>query len=187
MAGAPQGGMNTTATNQNTSPATSTSTNPTVPTNNVFNQSAQGLNLAMAGTAQGMGYTPMGVQGVGYNPSQLASTNLSPYMNPYEQNVINNLQTDALRGQQMAFNDIGAQATAANAYGGSRHGVAEGVMGANIQRDLNNQIGQLRLGGFQNAQQMGLQDVGAQNQASQVLTNNIMNAQQLGPIFIPAF
>jgi len=144
---------------------------------NINTAASQGLQSAMANTAQGQYYQPQQVQATGYrpamvgatgyNPTTLAGTNLSSYTNPYESSVISGLQSDALRGQQMASNQLGAQATAAGAFGGSRHGIAEGQMAGDIQNQLNNQIAGLRQSGFQNAQQMALADAAAQNQAGQ--------------------
>jgi len=146
---------------------------------NVNTAASQGLQASMAGTAAGMNYQPQQVKAVGYQPSTLAGTSLNPYSNPFEQNVIQGLQGDAAKGMQMGSNQLGAQATAAKAFGGSRHGIAEGQMMSDIQSNLNNQIGQLRMGGFQNAQNMALQDVNARNQAQQMMAQNMMNAQTL--------
>ncbi|CAB4124575.1 hypothetical protein UFOVP62_13 [uncultured Caudovirales phage] len=67
-----------------------------------------------------------------YNPAQvqagqLSNTNLSSYMNPYTQNVIGSgLQAIDMQRQQ-ALNQNGDQAIRAGAFGGSRHGVVEGI------------------------------------------------------------
>ena len=60
--------------------------------------------------------------------------NVSAYMNPYTQNVIDNTQNDIERQRQMTINNMGAAATRANAFGGSRQGVAEGVTNAEYGR-----------------------------------------------------
>ena len=162
---------------------------------NVNTASAQGLQSAMANTAQGQYYQPQQVQAASYNPAmvgstgyrpatmqagQLASTDLNSYMNPYDESVISGLQRDAMTGQQMASNELGAQATAAGAFGGSRHGVAEGVMASGIQNNLNSQISGLRQGGFQNAQQMALSDIGNRMGASQANMGALNTAGQFG-------
>jgi hypothetical protein len=67
-----------------------------------------------------------------YNPAQvqagqLSNTDLSSYMNPYTQNVIGSgLQALDVQRQQ-ALNQNGDQAIRAGAFGGSRHGITEGV------------------------------------------------------------
>jgi len=172
---------------------------------NVNTAAAQGLQSAMNNTAAGQYYQPLAVQAAQYNPAsmqatgynaaqagstgygantwqagQLAATNLNPYMNPYEQNVIQGLQSDAARAQQMGSNQLGSAATAAKAFGGSRHGLAEGTMMSENQRNLNNQIGQLRQSGFLNAQQMAQQDIANRMSASQANQAAINAARQFG-------
>jgi len=79
---------------------------------NVNQAAAGGLQQAMQGTQQAM-------QG---------PLNVGAYANPYTSAVIDRTQQDIERQRQMAMNTLGAQATAAGAFGGSRQGVAEGVM-----------------------------------------------------------
>jgi hypothetical protein len=99
----------------------------------------------------------------------VAGANLNPYMNPYTQNVIGGLQTEANRAMQMGANQLGTQATRAGAFGGSRHGIAQGQMMGDIQRGLNQQTGQLLQSGYQNAQTMAQQDIqNRMNQAAQL-------------------
>lgn len=172
---------------------------------NAFTQASQGLTGSMLGTAgemayqpqqvQATGYAPAQVQSTGYNPAfaqstgynaaqmqagQLANTDLSPYMNPYEQSVIGGMQNDAFNQYQRMNNQLGAEASAANAFGGSRHGVAQGTMATGVQDALNKQVAQLRLGGFQNAQQMAMGDIANQMGASQANMNALNQARAFG-------
>ena len=89
---------------------------------NAYTQAANGMTQAGAMTQAAGAYKPMQV-GAG----QLSSTSLTPYMNPYTKNVIDTSMGDLNRARTMAMNDVGASATSAGAFGGSRHGVAEGV------------------------------------------------------------
>lgn len=107
-------------------------------------QGMQGVQAGMTGTAQGMNY---------YSPMYAKA-----YMNPYEKTVIQGLQKDAQTQYQMGANQLGAEATAAGAFGGSRHGVAQGVMASNVQNELNKQVGDLRYQGYNQAQQQALAD-----------------------------
>ena len=106
---------------------------------NVFQQAAGALGQAgqAAGRATG-------------NP--LAGMNLQPYMNPYTSNVINRTMGDMDRARQMTMNQTGAQATAAGAFGGSRHGVAEALTNQGFARETGNMAAGLRQNAFQNAQ-----------------------------------
>ena len=111
---------------------------------NVNTAASQGLQGAMAGTAAGMGF----------NSAQAANQ----YANPFQQNVIQGLQKDAMTNYQQGVNQLGAEATAAGAFGGSRHGVAQGTMAANTQNALNNQIGNVRYKGYGDAMSRAAQD-----------------------------
>lgn len=75
-----------------------------------------------------------------------AGPNIGQFMNPYTGMVTATTMQDLERQRQMQLNDIGAQATRAGAFGGSRHGVAEALtnqgfaqQGANTFADLNRQ------------------------------------------------
>jgi hypothetical protein len=142
----------------------------------------QGYNPAMTGAT---GYQAAQASSTGYDPStmqagQLANTNLGAYTNPYESSVIQGLQNDAMTNYQTGVNQLGAEATAAKAFGGSRHGVAQGTLAANTTNALNNQIAGLRQSGFQNAQQMALADIGNRMTAGQANMNALNQAGQFG-------
>ena len=95
-----------------------------------------------------------------------ASRFMSQYMNPYTQDVIDRTQADIARQQEMGLNQLGAQATAARAFGGSRHGVAEGVAMGEYGRAMGDIAAQQRAQGFQTALGAAQQDVGNQLQAN---------------------
>lgn len=88
----------------------------------------------------------MGLGAMSGNPEMMKL-----FMDPYQQNVIGAMRDQY--GQQRAgvTNDINSQATAAGAFGGSRHGVAEGVAQAGLGRDQNQQMASLLDTGFNNA------------------------------------
>ena len=139
----------------------------TVVPSNPMQQASMAQQGALAGTAAA-GMTPIGT---------VAGSNLSPYMNPYTRNVIGGLQQEAARGMAIGANQLGAQATQAGAFGGSRHGIAQGQMMGDIMRGVNQQTGQLLQSGFQNAQQMAQADI--QNRLAQA-NLGLNAAQQLG-------
>ena len=116
------------------------------------------------GTVAGMGYQPQQVgvagQSATVTPQTLAGTNMQPYMNPYEDAVVKANEADILRGAQMGMNNLQGQAQAAGAFGGSRHGVAMGEIGRDTVSQLAQASAGLRQAGFQNAQNMALQDIG---------------------------
>jgi len=159
---------------------------------NINQMAAQGIKGAGIGSAQGMGYTPgsvtvgsttpnVNVSGVSPTVSagQLASTSMTPYMNPYTTDVIKANEADILRGGSIGLNELNAQAGAAGAFGGSRHGIATGEMGRNIVEQLAQSSSGLRQQGYQQAQQAALSDI--QNKMQSDLAN-----QQSGQFDISA-
>ena len=156
---------------------------------NVNQAAAGGLQSAMQGAQSAMGYNPVSVSAGSYNASQarqagpigaqnvsagqIGSTDLSAYYNPYESQVIDQSLGDIERTRLMQQNQMDAQASAANAFGGSRHG----IVGAETNRAFADQAARtaagLRQSGFQNAQQMAGQDIGYRMQAD-------MSNQQAG-------
>ena len=111
----------------------------------------------------------------GFNVNQAASTglqgalgatqaavaaplNVGAYMNPYTQQVIDTTQADIERQRQMAINNMGAAATRANAFGGSRQGVAEGVTNAEFGRVAGNLIAPMRRDAFNTAMSNAMTD-----------------------------
>ena len=101
---------------------------------NVNRAAAGGLQQAMQGTQAGMGYQAQGVGATGYNAAtigstptvgaqniqagQLAGSNLGAYTNPYESQVVDQSLADLERTRLMQQNQLGAQASAAGAFGG---------------------------------------------------------------------
>jgi hypothetical protein len=128
---------------------------------NVFQQSASGLTDAMAGTRGAMGYNPQNVS------AQTAVGGINTYMNPYTQQVIDTSMRDLERQRQMQQNQMGAQATAAGAFGGSRQGVAEAETNRAFADQGGQLAAQLRQQGFQTALGASQQDVANRMQAAQ--------------------
>ena len=137
-------------------------TMPSAPMN-INTMAAQGIRGAGIGTAMGMGYTPQQVSVAGNSatvtPQTLAGTNMQPYMNPYDDAVVQANEADILRGAQMGMNTLQGQAQAAGAFGGSRHGVAMGEIGRDTVSQLAQASSNLRQAGYQNAQQAALADI----------------------------
>ena len=154
---------------------------------NIFQQSAQGLTGAMGGAQAAMGYQPQQVgTSFGYNPQGVSSTNvgtnfgynpqnvsaqqaaggIGTYMNPYTQQVIDTTMADLDRQRQMQQNQLGAQASAARAFGGSRQGIAEAETNRAFAQQGGQLAAQLRQQGFNTALGASQQDVANQMQAA---------------------
>ena len=117
---------------------------------NVYDQSAGAYNAALGGTQQAM-----------------AGPNIGAFMNPYQNMVTGGALNDLERQRQMATNTMDAQAGQAGAFGGSRHGVAQGAtnegfarQGANMFAGLQSQGFNTALGAAQNQQGMQMQGAG---------------------------
>ena len=118
-----------------------------------------------------------------FQPGTMAGADLTQYQNPYQQAVIDSNLMSMNRANQMALNNVGANASNVGAYGGSRHGVAEAQTNAEFQRQANQMINQQNQAGFQNAQNMAQYDIGNQfNQQSAVLNaaNQLAGLSQQG-------
>ena len=89
---------------------------------------------------------------------------IQSFQNPFTSSVIDTTLARAGQDQQMQLNQIGDGATRAGAFGGSRHGVAEGI--ARGQFDQNNQatMAGLNGAGYSQALQAALGQNAAQNQ-----------------------
>ena len=122
------------------------------------------VNQAAAGALQGaIGGTQRAMQ---------APLQVGAYANPYTSEVIDRTQQDIERQRQMAMNTLGAQATAARAFGGSRQGVAEGVMAGEYGRMAGDMAAQQRQQNYSQALQAAMSDrqarLGAASQMGQL-------------------
>lgn len=134
---------------------------------NVFQGSANALN---AGTNTAMGvatYQPSMTNPQTAQTQTVAGTNLNPYMNPYQQSVIDTTMNGLADQQAMTMNNLDAQASAAGAFGGSRHGVAMGTTNQGYADTQASTLANLNSANYNNAQQMAMYDTGQLNQGAQ--------------------
>ena len=128
--------------------------NPQQPVNmpvqgqNVFDQSANALSGAMGGAQAGQYYQPQQI-----NAGNIAQQTMG-YMNPYENQVVQNTMNDMERQRQIMANQVGAQATAAGAFGGSRQALMQSEADRNALQLMGNQAAQLRQAGWTQGQNM---------------------------------
>ena len=111
-----------------------------------------------------------------YDPAQLASTDLSPYLNPYTSDVINTSMNDLARQTAQQISAGQGQATAAGAFGGSREGVADALTNEAAQRTGASLFANLNQSNFAQAQAAALQDILAKNTAGQFNANALNTA-----------
>lgn len=138
---------------------------------------------------QGVGRQQLGTAGqltqatAGFAPTMIRpdSALVQQYYNPFEQRVIDTGLQDLERARQQAVQQMGQQAMASRAFGGSRHGVAEALTSGEFGRQAGSLVANLRSQGFQNAMQQAMQQQLA-NQAAgmQGAQFRLGAAQQLG-------
>lgn len=148
---------------------------------NVFGQSAGAYTSAISAANQAAAYKPEQVgTSFGYTPdtvtAQTAVGGIQQYFNPYEQQVIDLSMADLERQRQMQMAQMGAQASAAGAFGGSRQGVAQALTNEAFAQQGGQLAAQLRAQGFQTALGASQQDVANQMQAA--LANQAARAAQ---------
>ena len=154
---------------------------------------AGGISAGPASLAGSTGYNAAQFGGATAGPTALSSaaqanmSGIRQYMNPYTSEVIDATMADLEKGRQRATQQIGQQANAARAFGGSRQGVAEAMSNAQFGEQAGKTISQLRQQGFDTAanlmqqdvarrQQSGLSNQGALNQMNQFNTGNLQQA-----------
>jgi len=110
---------------------------------------------------------------------------IGAYMSPYTSQVIEAGLSDIDRAAALRQQDIGAQATRARAFGGSRQAVQEGIAAGEAERERNRFIAEQRAAAFQQAQAQREADVGREQQAgisNQAAAQNIIELAQRGEI-----
>ena len=127
---------------------------------NIYQQANTGITKAGQAAMTGTQFSPMAITA----PS---AATMSQYSNPYETGVVNQNLADIERSRLLAQNNMGAQATAANAFGGSRHGIAESETNRGFADRAAAMSGQLRQQGYSNSPQMARQ-AQMQNQQAQL-------------------
>ena len=145
------------------------------------------LDAATAGMTAGLGTIGAGAQtlaGAQYEPT---AERMKQFMDPYQQQVTQEAMKEMDRQAQMQRNQLGAQATQAGAFGGSRFGVQQAEQGRNLQdiksrrifEDMSRNY-QQALGAMQTANQQQLQQGQAFGQLGQVTSGIAGQMQGLG-------
>lgn len=126
--------------------------------NQMRNQGMQGANVATGHPGQ-------------FFLGSEAAGSIQDHMNPYLQGVIDPMRAefDLLRGQ--AQTGVAQEATQAGAFGGSRHGVAQGTRLGQLDQAQAMQMGQMMHGAF------------GQAQAAREHERALMERQAMEPLF----
>lgn len=147
---------------------------------NNTNAGTDQYNAATAGYLNSLGQTPANVRA-----GQLSNTNLSPYMNPYTQSVINTTLPIMQQNLALQQNQQQNAANSANAFGGSRQAIQQGVTQAQGAQGMAQMAAGLNQANFGQAQSAAQQDIAnrltaatANQQAQQAKTNSDILASQ---------
>ena len=140
----------------------------------------QAAQLGEAATMQGVGAVEAARAPGQIGVDRLATTDFDAYMSPYTQNVINRSLETLGGAQEQALNKLGAQATAAKAFGGSRQGVAEAGTREAYGKQAADLVAGLQEKAFTQALQSGQFDIGNVQQARALQSGQQMTANTLG-------
>ena len=122
-----------------------------------LNLAGQGIQAGAAGVAQGQAATQQAQNLLGGITGAPTQAQLDPYLNPFQQQVIDQTMQELDRRGATAQQDLAGQAQQAGAFGGSRFGVQGAELGRGLQdaraqalTQLNQQNYAQAMGGYQN-------------------------------------
>ena len=128
----------------------------------------------LGGLQEGFGFTRGAAQGLRGVSEQYQPSMAQSFMNPYEEQVVQQAMRDIAREGQIREQGLQAQAAASGAFGGSRQAVAEQELARNVLEQQARTGGQLRAAGYQQASQQ------AQQAFEQARQRQLAGAAQLG-------
>ena len=145
-----------------------------------WNTAAQGGNAGadQYNASQAAYLGVLGQQPQQVNAGQLSSTNLSPYMNPYTQSVINSTLPIMQQNLALSQNQNQDQAAASGAFGGSRQAIQQGVTQAQGAQNMAQMAAQLNQANYGQAQSAAQQDIATNLQAQEANQAAQQNQQQ---------
>lgn len=126
----------------------------------------QYLNPAFSAATDVTGFNAPQVNADQVNPAQIAGSDLSPYLNPFTQNVIDTTMGTLGRQNQQLQMQNASSAAKAGAFGGSRHGVVEGETNRGYLDTVSSTAAGLNLANFNNALNMAGSDAAMRQQAA---------------------
>ena len=123
-------------------------------------------DLARAGRF-GMGTAARGIENLFGSTGEFDPAATSRFMNPFEQQVVDQTLADIARQGDIQREQQRAQAVAAGAFGGARSGIMESELGRNILEQQAKAASQLRRAGFESSAQRAQQAFEAQQARQQ--------------------
>jgi hypothetical protein len=138
-----------------------------------------GLDSAKSAASGLTDFTPQTVNANPVTAGLLRDTDLSAYMNPYTQDVINSSLDDLARARDIQRVADDQHATMAHAFGGSRQGVADSLTNDNYFRNVASTTANLRNTGYNAAVDAATADINRRLGADQFNSGQAFNAAQI--------
>ena len=138
-------------------------------------QAAMGGIAGLVGTGQQY-FAPAAGLTAGLTQQYTPAT-AQQYMSPYQQAVIDVEKREAVRAAQRPMQDIGAAATQAGGFGGSRQAILE----AEAQRNLQQQLGDIQTKGQQASYETGLRAFESQKARERQAASGLTSLGQIAP------
>ena len=153
----------------------------------------QALDTARQSVAQRPDYLSMGVGSLGQasltaanaaaqamgTTGQFDPASTQAFMNPYQQQVIDEYTKEMQRQFDISRQGRAAQAIGAGAFGGGREGVLEAEAATGFQRQLGQGLAGLMSSGYQQAQNAAMQAFENQQRRGQLAAQNLGNIGRL--------
>ena len=153
----------------------------------------QALDTARQSVANRPDYLSMGVGSLGQasltaadaaaqargTTGQFDPASTQAFMNPYQQQVIDEYTKEMQRQFDISRQGRAAQALGAGAFGGGREGVLEAEAATGFQRQLGQGLAGLLSGGYQQAQRAAMQAFENQQRRGQLAAQNLGNIGRL--------
>ena len=109
----------------------------------------------------------------------MAGVDLSQYMNPFTDQVINSTRDEMMRTGEIQRVGVRNRAQAGQNYGGARHGVVEAEQMRNEGRSIADMIAQLKMQGYDRATGLAQNDLNRMPQIAALLANLAGTGQEL--------
>lgn len=114
------------------------------------------------------------LQAMGYKPGAFGADQAAQYMSPYQQNVTDIAKREAIGEAAMLNRDLAAKASKAGAFGGSRFGIEQALLGSKLATNLSDIQTRGSQDAYLNAQQQYERDRAAGLQGANL---NLQGAQ----------
>lgn len=126
-------------------------------------------NMSLTNQTKGAFGQALGTFGNQALGGSLARTDLSPYMNPFTQNVVDTTMNEMGRQEQLGRLNVDNEAQAQNAFGGDRHAIENAENSRNWNAQKSNTLANLYNTGYNSAVEGAKFDIGTQANAAGAL------------------